>query len=95
MDRIPRIKSATAVASAQLLVAFEDGSKRVYDCGPLLDRPRFQFLKNPAFFQAVRVDVGGYGISWNDDLDLSEYEILDQWKAKRPRARSVTLKSAE
>jgi len=24
--------------------------------------------------RAVHVDAGGYGISWNDDIDLSEYE---------------------
>ena len=24
---------------------------------------------------AVKVDSGGYGISWNDDADLSEYEL--------------------
>jgi hypothetical protein len=25
--------------------------------------------------RAVRVDAGGYGVSWNDDLDLSEDEL--------------------
>ena len=24
---------------------------------------------------SVQVDVGGYGISWNDFIDLSEYEL--------------------
>jgi hypothetical protein len=80
MDRIPRITSATAVGPVQLLVAFEDGSERVYDCGPLLERPYYELLKNPAFFRAVRVDVGGCGISWNDDLDLSEYELWTNGK---------------
>ncbi len=75
MNRVPRIESATAIAPARLPVLFEDGSRRVYDCGPLLDRPRFQLLNTAAFFQAVRVDAGGYGVSWNDDIDLSEYEI--------------------
>jgi len=26
-------------------------------------------------FRALHVDAGGYGISWNDDIDLSEYEL--------------------
>jgi len=26
-------------------------------------------------FKAVRVDPGGYGISWSDDIDISEYEL--------------------
>jgi hypothetical protein len=25
--------------------------------------------------KSVRVDSGGYGISWNDDVDISEYEL--------------------
>ncbi len=35
----------------------------------------FQLLKNEALFKAVRVDLGGYGISWSDEVDLSEYEL--------------------
>jgi hypothetical protein len=35
----------------------------------------FQVLKNDAFFKLVKVDAGGYGISWNDAADLSEYEL--------------------
>jgi len=41
----------------------------------LLSRPEFRLLSVPACFRAVRVDAGGYGISWNDDIDLSEYEL--------------------
>jgi hypothetical protein len=32
-------------------------------------------LSEPGFFKAVRVDPGGYGISWSDDIDISEYEL--------------------
>jgi hypothetical protein len=80
MDRIPRVKSATAIGPTQLLVVFADGSERAYDCAPLLDRPQFQLLRNPGFFRGVHVDAGGYGISWNDDLDLSEYELWTKGK---------------
>jgi hypothetical protein len=83
MERIPRITAANAISSTRLLVRFEDGSQRIYDCGPLLDRPEFQLLRNPAFLRAVRVDPGGYGISWNDDIDLSQYEL---WTNGRPVA---------
>jgi hypothetical protein len=36
---------------------------------------RFQLLKHEAFFKAVKVDLGGYGVSWDDERDLSEYEL--------------------
>ena len=35
----------------------------------------FQLLGNEAFFKSVKVDPGGYGVSWNDEVDLSEYEL--------------------
>ncbi|MEW5981821.1 MAG: DUF2442 domain-containing protein [Acidobacteriota bacterium] len=54
---------------------FGNGEGKIYNCGPLLSRPEFRLLAVPAFFRAVRVDAGGYGISWNDDIDLSEYEL--------------------
>jgi hypothetical protein len=34
-------------------------------------------LKDKFIFKSVRVDEGGYGISWDDEIDLSEYEL---WK---------------
>ena len=89
MDRIPRITLATAIGPTQLHVVFDDASERIYDCGPLLDRPQFALLRTPAFFRAVRVDPGGYGISWNDAMDLSEYELWTNGKplGKEPARR--------
>jgi hypothetical protein len=83
MERIPRIKEATVMGAMQLLVRFDNGEQRIYECKPLLSRPQFNLLKTPAFFRTVRVDPGGYGVSWNDDLDLSEYEL---WTNGKPVA---------
>jgi hypothetical protein len=71
----PRIKSVTPLADWRLLVSFVNGEERVYDCKNLIGLERFRLLKEEAFFKAVRVDVGGYGISWDDETDLSEYEV--------------------
>lgn len=59
----------------KLFIKFDNGAERIYDCAPLLHLERFRLLENTAFFRAVRVDSGGYGISWNDEMDLSEYEL--------------------
>ena len=75
MQRIPQIKRVTPLDGFLLRVCFQNGVEKIYDCAPLLSRPQFQLLKTPAFFRSVRVDIGGYGVSWNDDLDLSEYEL--------------------
>jgi hypothetical protein len=71
----PRILSVQAVENKNLLVKFVNGIEKIYDCNPLLSREMFEVLKNDAFFKSVKVDTGGYGISWNDDADLSEYEL--------------------
>ncbi len=75
MERIPRIASVEPQGQAELLARFENGIDKLYDFRPLLDWPEFRLLNNAAFFRAVRVDPGGYGVSWNDDIDVSEYEL--------------------
>jgi hypothetical protein len=80
MEGIPRIITAAAVGPLKLAVGFDNGIEKEYDCAPLLARLSFQLLKDPGFFRAVRVDAGGYGVSWNDDVDLSEYELWTNGK---------------
>jgi hypothetical protein len=75
MERPPRLSGVESIGDLRLLVRFENGIEKVYDCQPLLGCPEFRLLGTPTFFRAVNVDPGGYGISWNDDLDLSEYEL--------------------
>ena len=83
MQPTPRIKSVTPIGDSELLVCFENRVEKTYDCEPLFARPEFQLLRVPALFRAVSVDAGGYGISWNDDMDLSEYEL---WTNGEPAA---------
>ena len=71
----PKILSVQALENKRLLVKFVNRVEKIYDCNPLLSMEMFEVLKNAAFFKAVKVDAGGYGISWNDDADLSEYEL--------------------
>ena len=73
MNAVPRIASISVIGPTQLLATFRDGSRRIFDCGPLLSHPEFQLLQTPAFFPPAV--MGGYGISWNDRMDLSEYEL--------------------
>jgi hypothetical protein len=81
MSKIPRVTKVEALGGRELLVRFENGVSKIYDCGQVLARPQFQLLRHAAFFRAVKVDPGGYGISWSDDIDLSEYEL---WVNGRP-----------
>lgn len=75
MRDYPRIRTVVAVESKNLLVTFENGVTKRYNCAPLLAEDPFSQLRIDPFFRAVQVDTGGYGIRWNDDIDLSESEL--------------------
>ncbi len=77
---VPKIQSVKPLEGMQLFVKFVNGVERIYDCSQLLHLEMFQVLKNRALFKSVRVDCGGYGVSWGDDADLSEYELWTNGK---------------
>ena len=70
-----RVQSVKPLEDKRLLLKFVNEVEKTYDCNPLLHREAFQSLRNEAFFKSVKVDPGGYGVSWNDEVDLSEYEL--------------------
>jgi hypothetical protein len=78
---IPKIKSASPIDDHTLMVVFDNNHKRKYDIQPLLSISMFEPLKNPAFFKAFNIDNGGYAITWNENIDLSEYEL---WSHGQP-----------
>lgn len=74
-----KVKSVAPLAGFKLSVQFSEGVTKLYDVAPLFERiPAFGQLKEePARFCCVAVDIGGYGIVWDDDLDLSCDELWD------------------
>jgi hypothetical protein len=71
----PKVEAVTPLADKKLLVRFAGGQQKLYDCAPLVNREPFSALANETLFRQVKVDAGGYGISWNDEIDLSESEL--------------------
>lgn len=72
-----KVKSVSALPDFKLSVQFSEGVTKIYDVTPLFDKwPMFAPLKvNPELFYTVEVDVGGYGIIWSDELDISCDEL--------------------
>lgn len=77
----PKIHSAMAVDDHTLIVEFDNFEKRKYDITPLLRKETFYPLRNPVLFRSIRVEKGGYAVVWNEEIDLSEYEL---WKHGTP-----------
>lgn len=74
-----KIKNVSALPEYRLSVQFVEGVTKLYDMKPLFERvPAFvSLLDHPEEFGCVAVDVGGYGIVWEDDLDLSCDELWE------------------
>lgn len=64
------------------MIYFNDEVKE-YNIGHLFDKKNdFKVLSNiTSLFEQVKIDTGGYGISWNDDLDLSCNELYFNGKS--------------
>ncbi len=73
--KYPKILSAKAIDSHTLIIEFDNKQKKKYDITPLLKKEMFVPLNNVALFKAVQVEQGGYGVVWNRDIDISEYEL--------------------
>lgn len=72
-----KVKNVTALPDYRLSVQFCEGVTKIYDVEPLFEKYSF-FLPlkaSPGLFSCVTVDQGGYGIIWNDDIDISCDEL--------------------
>ena len=81
-----KVKSVSALQNFRLSVQFCEGVTKLYDMNPLFEKmPFFAELKeDPELFYAVYVDVGGYGVVWNDELDLSADGLYEQGHPCQP-----------
>ena len=75
--KYPRIHQAKTMDDTTLVIEFTNQEVKKYDVPHLLDTQMFSPLRQPAFFKNFKVEPGGYGIVWNEEIDLSEYEL---WK---------------
>lgn len=76
-----KIKNVTTLANYKISVQFSEGITKIYNVKELIEKnPMFKNLENEELFYNVKVDVGGYGIIWNDDIDISCDELFENGK---------------
>ena len=74
-----RIKEVKPIRKYILQVLFVDGTEKIYDMEPIFSELEiFNSIRiTTGLFEQVKVDTGGYGISWNEDIVLSCDELWD------------------
>lgn len=72
-----KVKDVKPLDNFILLITFENNEIKYYDVKTLFNKfTAFQDLVNiPGLFKLVKIDEGGYGISWNENIDLSCNEL--------------------
>lgn len=72
-----KVKEIKALPDYFLFVKFENNEEKQYNVKSLVNElePFKALLYIPGLFEQVKVDSGGYGISWNDELDLACDEL--------------------
>ena len=76
--------SVKPLSDKRLLVGFRNGVTKVYDCAGLLAEEPFEPLAADTLFRSVQVDPHGYGVVWNDEIDLAESELWINGDAAEP-----------
>lgn len=71
-----KIEEVIPIKDMTLMVKFINGEMKIYDIKPLMKKWKiFEELKEEKLFEQVKVDKGGYGISWNENIDLDCNEL--------------------
>lgn len=72
-----KLKNVNALPDYKLSVQFAEGVTKIYDVASLFEKYSFflSLKESPELFSSVIVDQGGYGIVWNDDIDISCDEL--------------------
>lgn len=58
-----------------LLLTFSDGTRKVYNARPLLDKAIYSKLKSLSFFLCAKAEYGT--VIWNDDIDIAPEHLYE------------------
>lgn len=79
-----------------LLVGFKEGVWKRLDLKPLMKKyPAFLQLKENSLYQKGKIDLGGFGVVWNEDVDLSAEGIFEQGEETAHEISSIKNMFAE
>lgn len=96
--QIYRVKSFEIVSPYALSVTFDDGQERTINFEPILAGELYRPLRDPALFNAVRIDPEVHTLVWPNGADFDP-ETLHDWPdlidALTARARRWELAAAQ
>ena len=75
-----KITSLATLPDYVLLVGFQNGEYKEFDLKPYIEKyAPFRLLKEEkGLYERAKIDAGGFGIVWNDDLDVSAEGVYER-----------------
>ena len=68
------VKNVKAIEDYKLILTFEDGSVRVFDVSPLLDKGIFKELNDEVLFKTVKINFDT--VEWVNGADIDPVNKL-------------------
>ena len=70
------VKNVIADSSYKLYLTFADGTNKIYDALPLLDKKIYSNLRNPEFFVTAKAECGT--VVWDDNTDIAPEHLYEK-----------------
>ncbi len=72
------VTSATTATARKLRLTFNDGSVKIFDCAPLIERYKiFEPLRNDDVFENISLD--GWTVTWlNGTIDIAPEHLYSE-----------------
>ncbi len=75
-----KITSIAVLPDYILLAGFSTGEYKQFDLKPMIEKyePFKSLVRVKGLFEQVKIDADGYGLVWNDDLDISADAVYEK-----------------
>lgn len=97
MNNIKRIKSLAFADNFELILEFYSGEVRILDLKPIMEEyPLFHALEENGLFKRAKIDIGGFGIVWDEEFSISAgdaYERSTSIESDKSILKDILIKS--
>ncbi|MDR0648221.1 MAG: DUF2442 domain-containing protein [Synergistaceae bacterium] len=73
----PKITKVEPMPDYKLRLDYETGERKIFDVVPYIIGDWYGRLKEPFYFNTVRILPGGSGIEWPEGQDIAPHELYD------------------
>lgn len=75
LANMPKLKEVKPLADHRLLLAYENGERRIFNVEPYLKDGWFGNLRDPEYFADVHLSADNSGIQWPDGQNIAPYKL--------------------